>query len=109
MPIHITAFALDELSKLSPPVVSDKPNEAIRIGVKGGGCSGLSYIMGYDAVTENDNVYELDNIKIIINKAQELYLMGTELTFENGLNNRGFTFSNPNATQTCGCGSSFAV
>lgn len=81
----------------------------LRIGVKGGGCSGLSYVLGFDKPTSNDNDYETEGIRLVIDKAHELYLAGMEIDWQNGLNNRGFSFSNPNASSTCGCGTSFAV
>lgn len=84
-------------------------SKVLRIGVKGGGCSGLSYVLGFDEKDENDNEYEHEGIPFVMNRSHELYLAGMEIDWENGLNNRGFTFSNPNASSTCGCGSSFGV
>lgn len=81
----------------------------LRIGVKGGGCSGLSYVLGFDKTSDKDNEYETDGVRLVIEKAHELYLAGMEVDWQNGLNNRGFSFSNPNASSTCGCGTSFAV
>ena len=81
----------------------------LRVGVKGGGCSGLSYVLGFDQRTEKDNDYEVDGVHFIMDRSHELYLAGMEIDWENGLNNRGFTFNNPNASSTCGCGSSFGV
>ena len=84
-------------------------SKVLRIGVKGGGCSGLSYVLGFDEKDENDNEYEHEGVPFVMNRSHELYLAGMEIDWENGLNNRGFTFSNPNASSTCGCGSSFGV
>ncbi|MEY4853294.1 MAG: hypothetical protein RIS99_1689 [Bacteroidota bacterium] len=84
-------------------------NKMLRVGVKGGGCSGLSYILDFDFATDQDNVVEVDGLKILVNKAHELYLAGTILNYESGLGNRGFVFENPNAKETCGCGESFSI
>jgi iron-sulfur cluster assembly protein len=80
------------------------------VGVKGGGCSGMSYELGFDNIPqEGDNIVEDNSIKIVIDKKSFLYLFGTELDFSDGLNGKGFQFINPNASRTCGCGESFAV
>ncbi len=81
----------------------------LRIGVKGGGCSGMSYVLGFDKQREHDQEYEVEGISVFIDKRHGLYLMGTTVDYHDGLNARGFTFDNPNATETCGCGSSFAA
>jgi iron-sulfur cluster assembly protein len=107
-PIKFTPGALAEIRRLMNDPGFDTTNY-LRIGVKGGGCSGLSYVLGFDKKTEKDNEYEAEGIQFIIEKAHELYLAGMEIDWENGLNNRGFSFRNPNASSTCGCGTSFAV
>ena len=82
----------------------------VRVSVKGGGCSGLMYDLGFDNIkNENDQVFEDRGIKILIDKRSILYLAGTTLDFSDGLNGKGFQFINPNASRTCGCGESFAV
>lgn len=82
----------------------------LRIGVKGGGCSGLSYSLGFDAdVRDNDVHFEFDGVNLIIDGKSLFYLSGTELDYSDGLMGRGFVFNNPKATKTCGCGSSFGV
>ena len=82
----------------------------IRVGVQGGGCSGLMYDLKFDdAVQEKDQVFEDKGIKIMVDKKSLLYLAGTTLDFSDGLNGKGFQFVNPNASRTCGCGESFAV
>ncbi|MFA7474052.1 MAG: iron-sulfur cluster assembly accessory protein [Spirosomataceae bacterium] len=82
----------------------------IRVGVLGGGCSGLMYNLEFDSETRpNDMVFEDKGIKIVVDKKSILYLAGTELDFSDGLNGKGFHFKNPNASRTCGCGESFAV
>ncbi len=89
----------------------NKPADAfIRVGVEGGGCSGLSYKLEFDnALRPDDKVFEDKGMKIVCDKKSFLYLVGTELDFTDGLNGKGFQFNNPNASRTCGCGESFAV
>jgi iron-sulfur cluster assembly protein len=82
----------------------------LRVGVKGGGCSGLSYVMDFDDKLDAiDEVIDLGNIKVIVDKKSVLYLFGTELKFSDGLNGKGFYWENPNASRTCGCGESFSL
>jgi len=82
----------------------------IRVSVKGGGCSGLMYDLGFDAeIKPADQVFEDKGIKILVDKKSLLYLAGTVLDFSDGLNGKGFQFINPNASRTCGCGESFSV
>ena len=82
----------------------------IRVGVKGGGCSGLTYLMDFDTeMGEQDKVFEDKGIKIVVDKKSFLYLVGTELDYAGGLNGKGFSFINPNANRTCGCGESFSI
>ncbi|MFT4857548.1 MAG: iron-sulfur cluster assembly protein [Algoriphagus sp.] len=85
-------------------------NENIRVSVKGGGCSGLMYDLGFDgAQVETDHVFEDKGVKILVDRKSLLYLAGTTLEFTDGLNGKGFQFVNPNANRTCGCGESFSV
>lgn len=107
-PIKLTAGAIQELNRIRQEDSFDH-TQYLRIGVKGGGCSGLSYVLGFDAKMEDDEVYELEGIPVVMKKAHGIYLLGMEIDFQNGLNARGFTFTNPNASSSCGCGSSFAV
>ena len=82
----------------------------VRVGVKSGGCSGLSYDLKFDkALGENDKVFEDNDIKIAVDKKSFLYLAGTILEYSGGLNGKGFVFNNPNAQRTCGCGESFSL
>ena len=82
----------------------------IRVGVAGGGCSGLSYQLEFDTtLREGDQVFEDKGVKIAVDKKSFLYLIGTQLDYTGGLNGKGFVFNNPNASRTCGCGESFAV
>jgi iron-sulfur cluster assembly protein len=107
-PLHFTPQAVQEINRLMHAEGFDK-NTFLRIGVKGGGCSGLSYILGFDRQEEKDEEYESEGLHFIMNPAHGIYLAGMEIHWENGLNARGFTFKNPNASKTCGCGTSFAV
>lgn len=81
----------------------------LRVGVRGGGCSGMSYILGFDKMREHDTTFDVDGVTVYMDKRHGLYLMGVTVDYHDGLNARGFIFENPNATQTCGCGSSFAA
>ena len=82
----------------------------VRVGVKSGGCSGLSYDLKFDKnQLDEDKVFEDNDVKIIVDKKSFLYLVGTTLEFSGGLNGKGFVFNNPNANRTCGCGESFSL
>ena len=85
-------------------------NDFIRVGVKSGGCSGLSYDLKFDHnKADEDKVFEDNGIRIIVDKKSFLYLVGTTLEYSGGLNGTGFVFNNPNANRTCGCGESFSL
>ena len=107
-PIKFTESAINELKRLMNDAGFDK-NLELRIGVKGGGCSGLSYVLGFEKRKETDQEYEFEGLNFVIDRAHEMYLYGMEIDWQGGLNSRGFTFQNPNASKTCGCGTSFAV
>jgi iron-sulfur cluster assembly protein len=83
--------------------------EGVRMAVKGGGCSGLSYVLDFDKKREGDNVIEHGGIKFFMDRKSTIYLKGIVLDFKEGLKGKGFTFTNPNASSTCGCGESFSV
>jgi len=105
-PITISETALAQLNAIR--VSQGIPDQyGLRVGVKGGGCSGFSYILGFDEVKDDDKTFALGQLKVIMNQAHGLYLLGMEIDWVEGLNNRGFSFNNPNATDTCGCGTSF--
>ena len=88
----------------------DATTDFVRVGVKSGGCSGLSYDLTFDKNTEeNDKVFEENGVKIAVDKKSFLYLVGTTLEYSGGLNGKGFVFNNPNANRTCGCGESFSL
>lgn len=107
-PITLTEGAIVQLKR-----IMEEQNVAadygLRVGVKGGGCSGFSYILGFDVKKENDEEYQVNGIKVYMEKAHAIYLLGMEIDWIDGLDNRGFTFNNPNATDTCGCGTSFSA
>jgi iron-sulfur cluster assembly protein len=107
-PVSFTEGAVKELKKLrDQQEISD--DFGLRVGVEGGGCSGMNYILGFDQKKEGDQEFIINDIKVYMHKAHGLYLVGMQIDFQDGLNARGFTFNNPNAASTCGCGSSFAV
>ncbi len=105
-PVTFTEGAIQELKRLFE---QDHSKPFVRVGVKGGGCSGMTYVLEYDDIQPNDMQFEIEGIQVIMDKGHELYLHGLQIEFEGGLNSRGFEFKNPNATSTCGCGTSFAV
>lgn len=108
LPVKLTTGALEEIRHLMQ-VQNVPKGHVLRLGVKGGGCSGFSYILEFGEPNENDHVYQVEGVTVIIDKSQEMYLYGTELDFKQGLSNRGFVFNNPNAESTCGCGTSFSA
>ncbi|MFC4261661.1 HesB/IscA family protein [Ferruginibacter yonginensis] len=107
-PINFTASAINEIKRLMTEPTFDH-TQLLRVGVKGGGCSGMTYVLEFDQRKDNDAIYEIDDVRFIIDNAHSMYLFGMEVDWQGGLNSRGFTFNNPNASSTCGCGTSFAV
>lgn len=107
-PITLSEGAVKEIKRLMSEAGFDN-TQYLRVGVKGGGCTGMTYILGFEQKQDGDEVFEIDGINCIINPAHEIYLAGMTVQWDGGLNSRGFTFNNPNASKTCGCGSSFAV
>ena len=107
--ITVTEKAKERIAQLKQE--ENRPAEHnIRVSVKGGGCSGLMYDLGFDdKINPADQVFEDKGVKILVDKKSLLYLLGTTLDFTDGLNGKGFQFINPNASRTCGCGESFAV
>lgn len=88
----------------------DARKDFVRVGVKSGGCSGLSYDLTFDnQQQENDKIFEENEVRIVVDKKSFLYLIGTTLEYSGGLNGKGFIFKNPNANRTCGCGESFSL
>jgi iron-sulfur cluster assembly protein len=108
--ITITEKALDKVFTLMKDANISTPDYFLRVGVKGGGCSGLSYELDFDNESKpGDMEFGNDQLKIVCDMKSFLYLCGTELDFSDGLNGKGFNFINPNAARTCGCGESFAI
>ncbi|HWD90450.1 MAG TPA: iron-sulfur cluster assembly accessory protein [Mucilaginibacter sp.] len=107
-PVSFTEGAVKELMKLKEQQEIGE-EFGLRVGVEGGGCSGMSYVLGFDQKKDGDQEYDIEGIRVLMHKAHGLYLVGMVVDFQDGLNARGFTFNNPNASSTCGCGSSFSV
>jgi len=107
-PVTLTPSAVEEVKRLMNEP-GFEAGQFLRIGVKGGGCSGMSYVLGFDKQEPDDEIYSIEGVAVIMKKAHGIYLFGIQIDFQSGLNARGFVFNNPNASSTCGCGSSFAV
>lgn len=107
-PVTLTKEAVTAIRKLMTQDSFDS-TQVLRVGVKGGGCSGMTYILAFDHLQPNDSVFEIEGISCIMDKTHEMYVYGMQVDWQDGLNNRGFTFKNPNASTTCGCGTSFGV
>lgn len=107
--IAITERAASEILKIREQ--NNLPETyGLRVGVKGGGCSGFTYVLGFDAESrQEDKVLDLKGIRVFIDPKSLMFISGTELDFTDGLNGRGFVFNNPQAAHTCGCGNSFSV
>lgn len=108
--IKVSETAKNKVVELMKEDGFDATTDYIRVGVKSGGCSGLSYDLKFDKLQlEGDKVFEDNGVKIIVDKKSFLYLVGTTLEYSGGLNGTGFVFNNPNANRTCGCGESFSL
>jgi iron-sulfur cluster assembly protein len=110
MMITMTDKAVSEIKRLQS-ADAEANGKPLRVQVVGGGCSGMSYKLGFEnePATDKDKVFEKDGVSLIIDQKSFLFLTGTELDFSDGLNGKGFVFNNPNAKRTCGCGSSFST
>jgi len=107
--IKVSETAKKRIAQLKSQEGNGEGNH-IRVSVKGGGCSGLMYDLSFDStVKDSDEIFEDNDVSILVDKKSLLYLLGTTLDFSDGLNGKGFQFINPNASRTCGCGESFAV
>ena len=108
--IKVSETAKQKVVQLMSEDGYNATTDYVRVGVKSGGCSGLSYDLKFDKEQlEGDKVFEDNDIKIIVDKKSFLYLIGTTLEYSGGLNGTGFVFNNPNANRTCGCGESFSL
>ncbi len=108
--IQVSETAKQKVISLMKEEGFDASKDFVRVGVKSGGCSGLSYELNFDnKKDEADKVFEDNNVRIIVDKKSFLYLVGTVLEYSGGLNGKGFVFNNPNAQRTCGCGESFSL
>lgn len=109
--ITVSQKALEHIIELMVESGITPDSHHLRVGVKGGGCSGLSYVMDFDNTIEStDEIVDVDGgLKVVIDRKSVLYLYGTELNYSDGLNGKGFQWENPNASRTCGCGESFSL
>ncbi|APQ17443.1 iron-sulfur cluster assembly protein [Maribacter spongiicola] len=108
--IQVSETAKQKVINLMTEEGFDATTDYVRVGVKSGGCSGLSYELNFDNKKDDaDKVFEDNNVRIIVDKKSFLYLVGTVLEYSGGLNGKGFVFNNPNAQRTCGCGESFSL
>lgn len=107
-PVSFSPTAHKELLKLKDQQEIGE-DYGLRVGVEGGGCSGMSYVLGFDQKKDGDQEFLIDGIRVFMNSAHQMYLMGMMVDWSDGLNSRGFTFVNPNASSTCGCGTSFSA
>ena len=108
--IQVSETAKQKVITLMTEEGFDASKDFVRVGVKSGGCSGLSYELNFDNKKDDaDKVFEDNNVRIIVDKKSFLYLVGTVLEYSGGLNGKGFVFNNPNANRTCGCGESFSL
>ena len=108
--IKVDETAKEKVSFLMREEGFDPSNDFVRVGVKSGGCSGLSYELKFDNhLKDDDKLFEDNQVRILVDKKSLLYLVGTTLEYSGGLNGKGFVFNNPNAQRTCGCGESFSL
>ena len=107
-PVQLTSTAVAEVKRLMNEAGFEQGNY-LRLGVKGGGCTGMSYVLEFGKPEADDEIYDIEGVPVIMAKSHGMYLYGMEVEYQGGLNSRGFVFHNPNASKTCGCGSSFAV
>lgn len=107
-PVIVTERAASQIRRIKESEDLDE-GLYLRVAVEGGGCSGLSYKLGFDIRTDEDRVIESQGLEIVVDPKHLMYLNGIQIDYPDGLDARGFTFDNPNASESCGCGSSFAV
>ncbi len=107
-PVTISPTAMAQLKRIMEEQ-NVSPQHGLRVGVKGGGCAGFSYVLGFDEPHEKDQIFDIEGMKVFIEKTHMMYILGMEIDWHDDLNNRGFVFNNPNAKESCGCGSSFSA
>ena len=108
--IKVSPSAQEKVSQLMREEGFNPTQDFVRVGVKSGRCSGLSYDLSFDnSKSDQDRLFEDNQVKILVDKKSLLYLLGTTLEYSGGLNGKGFIFNNPNAERTCGCGESFSL
>jgi|APLak6261663012_1056037.scaffolds.fasta_scaffold01146_3 iron-sulfur cluster assembly protein len=105
--VVITEKAAEEIKRTLEK--DENKGMLVRLGIQGGGCSGLSYKLSYDTPKEKDHQIEMHGVSVLVDRKSAIYLKGMTLDFNDSLNGRGFVFKNPNATNTCGCGESFSI
>ena len=104
--VTLTESAVEKVKEL---LKEEEEGKGLRLGVKGGGCSGFSYSTSFDFEKERDNILNLDGFKVFLDPKSTIYLKGIQLDYQSGLEGKGFVFQNPNASNTCGCGESFSI
>ena len=107
--VNLSPLAIEEVRRMLKTQHSESQDLGLRLGVKGGGCSGLSYSLNFDKKKEGDNEFDFGGLKVLVDPKSLLYLQGTTLDYVDALEGKGFRFINPNANKTCGCGESFSV
>lgn len=105
---NIVKFTPSAIAQIKKLIEKENQGKSLRLGAKNGGCAGFSYIFEFDDKKETDILENIDSFSMIVDNTQASMILGLEVDFENGLNNRGFIFNNPNAKTTCGCGTSFS-
>lgn len=105
--IHLTPAAQEAVRRLA--LRDENAGRGLRLGIKGGGCSGLSYLKEFDEKREGDTVLRFDGFEVYLDRKSTIYLGGITLNYEDGVDGRGFVFENPHAANTCGCGESFSM
>ena len=104
--VTLTESAVEKVKEL---LKDEEEGKGLRLGVKGGGCSGFSYSTTFDFEKDRDNILDLDGFKVFLDPKSTIYLKGIQLDYQSGLEGKGFVFQNPNASNTCGCGESFSI
>ena len=107
--ISLTAKAVEKIGELLGGSADDSEGQALRVAVRGGGCSGFQYALAFDKAKEDDHVFEVDGVAVVVDKVSMQFVFGSEVDYVEGLQGAGFQVNNPNVVAACGCGSSFQV